>query len=79
MEEPEPVVVRMRTVIRAEEASMTGFVVAPDGDAIPIIWECLQAACPIVVSMEGFRVVRPGHVTCLRCLRPMRLSGATLH
>ena len=65
--------------MRSEEASIVGFIVFADPDAIPLVWECLQESCPIVVSMEGLRVVKIGHITCLRCKRPMRRTGVTLH
>jgi hypothetical protein len=64
----------------AKEATIVGFVVENDEHSLPKIWVCNQPECPIIVRMEGLRVVQTGHVTCLRCLRPMRLlEGVTVH
>ncbi len=61
------------------DATVVGFRVECDDDVLPKLWLCSQPDCPIIVRMEGLRVVKSGFVTCLRCLRPMVIIDATVH
>lgn len=66
--------------VRAQQATVVGFLVESSEENLPMIWECPQPDCDVIVTMSGLRIVRAGHVTCLRCLRPMHLlAGVTVH
>lgn len=65
--------------IHGPESNLVGFLFVRDGEQLPIIYACQQDGCPVILTMAGLRVVRAGHVTCMRCLRPMVLLAETVH
>lgn len=54
-----------------------GFVIEPESEALPIVWECPH--CERIVVLYGAAVARSGYVTCLSCLRPMHITAETVH
>lgn len=65
--------------VHGPEAMVVGYLFEPDAEALPLVFECPQPKCPVIMTTQGLRVARVGHVTCQRCLRPMHQLAATVH
>lgn len=65
--------------IKGFGAKVTRFGFVLDAESIPAVYVCETNDCHSMVYFVGMAVRQEGHVTCMRCLRPMVLADCTVH
>lgn len=65
--------------LRGFGAKVNRFDFVFDEEALPVVYTCPTHGCETLAWFCGVTVEREGHVTCMRCLRPMERAECTVH